>query len=339
LFINDIAFIVETLRPMLAELGVDSELIGWSPSAGDYGRRHFLRNSMQIVTDSRASGDFEIIHLNYGLYAYLRLWFPRKPLILHLHGSDIRPSQTLKSRVSNLVSTRAAHYADQVWYSTPDLRHHVINFRHKARYMPSPLSDGFFDLPLRSRAKSVLFGIPLSVIKGAKLAVAAMNRLSLESPEILVSAFGFGPKTEESVRIRRAIVPSIRLIDWTPHDEMPKVFANYSVIVGQLGLGCLGLTELEAMASGRPLIANLSEPLVDSESYYRENPPVQACSSAAEVVTGVKRLFADPDLAFALGAQGREWARRYHSGRRVAMLYADAYRDLVEGGRRLRPSA
>jgi glycosyltransferase involved in cell wall biosynthesis len=265
------------------------------------------------------------------LYAFLSPGFPEKPFIMHLHGSDIRPMQSLKGRISNFVSRRAGRSADQVWYSTPDLRHYVKDLRNKARYMPSPLSEDFFRLPLLTRGgKSVLFCVPLSTVKGAELAVAAMNQLSFESPEIAISAFGFGPKTEEAARIRRAIGPSIRLLGRVSHQEMPRVLSMYSVIVGQLGLGCLGLTELEALAAGRPLIANLSESLVDSESYYRENPPVEVCQDAAAIANGVKRLVGDPDFAFALGAEGREWARRYHSADRVAALYAKSYRELVE---------
>src|SRR2546427_3957904 len=114
--------------------------------------------------------------------------------------------------------------------------------------MPSPVADFFFTATPQVPPKPhVLFAIPLSRSKGAELAIEAMQVLADGTPDCRMPAFGFGISDEEAVALRRRLPSSLRLLSWTPHQAMPQHLAEATIIVGQLGLGALGITELEAM--------------------------------------------------------------------------------------------
>src|SRR5439155_8549334 len=88
----------------------------------------------------------------------------------------------------------------------------------------------------------------------ADIAVEAMRILIQRPLKAEIETFNYPVIREESAALGYRIPAEVTGIPWTPHNEMPRVMSRASVVVGRLRLGSLGITELEAMASGRPLI-------------------------------------------------------------------------------------
>lgn len=328
-YVNDISFILDTLHAELAKQGIDCRIVGRRSSDPSVGRNSYIQNVRAIQTAIRGIGEFDILHINYGFFGIFAIRSD-KPVVLHCHGSDVRPGSGLKSKIANLVTKLGARTATRVWYSTTDLARYFLNLKTPHRYMPNPVAPAFFrpspSLPARPH---VLFAVPLAHVKGAEIAVEAMRMLT-EKTDIPISAFGYTSRYPESHALRQRIPNSVTLLPWTPRHRMPSLFSEATVVVGGLRIGALGITELEAMATGRPVVTYLDGSVRKTGSYYRSEPPILSASTPHEVVDAVESCLADGSRAQRLGHQSQEWARTYHSVQVVASAYRQEYCELVQ---------
>ncbi len=330
LFVNDIAYIVETVTPSLSSLGVECNFVGRKAGNPETERLPFIVQTLESFLSMQDAPPHEILHINYGLFGFLALTEPLHPLVLHLHGSDIRPADSIKGRIANLLSRMAIELADDVWYSTPDLGPILLSRGLCGTFVPNPVSDGFFSNPPKYPDRPhVLFATPLSREKGADIAVNAMNVLVKKAPEIQISAFGFGTDPEEALAYREQIPKSINLLPWVAHDRVASMIAEASVVVGQLRYGILGNLELETMAAARPLLMRLNKSLYQGEPYYISDPPVISCETPRQVVGEVLRLVGNRSECESIGVASSKWTKQYHSARTVANLYRSRYLSLL----------
>ncbi len=321
---------METLTPALKQFRVSVQTVGRRASDPSAVRTSFTGQTLRSVVGIAAAEHHDVLHINYGLFGFLALMEPQKVVVLHLHGSDIRPSVDWRGKVSNWVSEITGRLVKSVWYSTPDLGVVLRHLKLEAKFMPSPVAEAFFRIPTPSFDRpNVLFAVPLSSTKGAANAIEAMEMLQAEAPSLPISAFGFGPDPAEALRYRRSLPPGIEVLDWVPHSQMPDVIGRSTVVVGQLELGILGITELEALASARPLISYIESPLPTLEQHYAEGPPVFSGRQPNEVVEAVRHLVNHPGDASEAGQIGRSWAAQYHSCQVVAHRYRQAYLALL----------
>jgi Glycosyltransferase len=84
--------------------------------------------------------------------------------------------------------------------------------------------------------------------------------------------------------------------------------------------GSLGLSELEAMSAGRPVITG-----IDWNLYPEDPPPVIAAANADGIVAAVEKLKDDEGELARLSRDGREWVRRNHGYARHLQLLEAAY--------------
>ena len=100
----------------------------------------------------------------------------------------------------------------------------------------------------------------------------------------------------------------------TWHNEMTQAdiwqqYAEADVIFEQFGDGIVAMAGLEAMASGRPLIANgrpdVFEPLLG------ESSPICQAIEPEDVCRHLEKLAQDTDYRKSLGLRSREWVERH----------------------------
>ena len=330
LYVNDLAFIVDTLASALSDRGVESRVIGREISGPPFMGSTFIRNAISIQRSLVRARNFDILHLNYGLFGFFA-FETEKPKILHCHGSDVRPGNNLKTRISNLVTRHSMNAVDRVWYATTDLYSYFRNSDVPFRYMPNPVSADFF---ASSRppptSPRVLFAMPLTYLKGADVAIEAMRILTQRHLGAEIGTFSYPVVQRESVHLRQRIPAGVIGIPWTQHSEMPHLMMKASVVIGRLRLGSLGITELEAMASGRPLIVQQHGSVQGRDGYYESDPPVISCSTPLEVADAVQECLTNESFARDIGSRARQWALKYHAPGVVADQYVREYRELCE---------
>ncbi len=92
-----------------------------------------------------------------------------------------------------------------------------------------------------------------------------------------------------------------------PHEQVPSLIDGFDAVIGQMKLGILSLSELEAMARGRIVFMRL-----DRSLYPGDPPPVVDVSDGDELLAAILRLQNDADEIARLSNAGREWVARRH---------------------------
>jgi hypothetical protein len=95
-------------------------------------------------------------------------------------------------------------------------------------------------------------------------------------------------------------------------------------VVGQVFLGALGLSELQAMSCARPVISSFRY-----ETAYPEQPPVYQANTAGEVDEGLEHFLKHPEAAAELGQRARRWVIDYHSREVLAVKLEMLYQRIL----------
>jgi glycosyltransferase involved in cell wall biosynthesis len=323
------SFIVETLFPDLIKLGIGVQLVGRRAEDPSAVRRPFAQQAVSSFLAVLKARPHDIIHLNYGLFGFLAIPDFRSASILHIHGSEVRPGNDWRIRLANLVSVAFSKVVDSIWYSTPDLREHLQEAGLTATFMPNPVPRQFFQMQEPDFRKArILFAVPLSMEKGADIAISAVRVLQQRLPDVRITALGWGPYPTEAMALRMRLPEGVEVLPWMTREKFLRALASSTVVVGQLRLQILGNTELEAMALGRPLVAGLKDEVYRNEPHYDSPPPILQAVGAEEVAQHVEAVIADAANARTLGMKSHEWVLRHHSVERVARLYREAYKSL-----------
>lgn len=254
----------------------------------------------------------DILHINYGVSGYYG-WF-RKGVVLHLHGTDVR--QDLHSAVLGPVVKYSIRSADIVLYSTPDMAADVRAIRPDAVWFPAPLQPAAESelAPSHPRdGRRIFFSSRWDDSKGAHEMIQLAAKIKAVRPELQLSGIDWGRHAS------KAADSGVRLLPRLGSQDFRQQLADADVIVGQLAFGVLGLSDLEAMVQGRPLVAKFTA----AEAYGSEAPI--ANTSAREPLDLVLDLLEDPVGARELGRAARRWALEHHSAsasqRRLEQLY------------------
>ena len=106
---------------------------------------------------------------------------------------------------------------------------------------------------------------------------------------------------------------------------MEQLILSADVIVGQLALGALGLSELQAMSCARPVIASFRY-----DDAYPTPPPICQAATAEEVDERLEYLlFRNPEMVMSLGRQAREWIIENHDHRVLAGKLEELYQSIL----------
>ncbi|GAA2456099.1 hypothetical protein [Agromyces soli] len=248
----------------------------------------------------------DLIHLHYGRRVkYLELW-PRRPYVLHFHGTDIR--HHFHQPYAHDVMQAAADGAAAVLYSTPDLAEHARAARSDAVYFANPIDVSALPEWRPAKTPLVVFPSRWDASKDAErqLAIAAALREAL--PHVRLEGLDWGDSAARAAEL------GVRLRPRTAKPEYLRWLAGAHAAVGQPA-GVLAISELEVLGIGVPLVM---APHPSSPS----DVPVTRAALPAETVAAVESILADPEAASAAAA-GRNWVSAHHDvPGRVAALRA-----------------
>lgn len=304
LHINDCASVALTLTAAARSQGLRWDL--WTPMSGGTGSIRGLRRLKDIAAVVRLRGRYDLFHVHYGTFSYYAMC-NRRPFALHLHGTDVRRDLASGGPTARLVRWGLDHAAI-VYFSTPDLADQVRSFRPDAAWLPAPVQSQFFEpLPAQVRPhefgmhKRVLFCSRWEPIKGSTDLLQVAAELMRTDPTIQILGFDWGQDRQ------RASSQGIELVPLLSRDSLPKFLRSFDIIVGQMRTGAIGLSELEAMALGLPVVAHFGY-----DDAYPERPPLVATtpSDAAEAVITILH---NPEYYRKAAADGPRWVGKYHS--------------------------
>lgn len=268
--------------------------------------------------------NYDILHINFGLYGFLAC-FSIRPTIVHFHGTDLR--QNLYSPVHSLPTLLGLVKAKKVFVSTPDLLSLVPRFfLHKTHFIPNPIRD---DLIAEPKVDSKSFG-RISVLsiskndptKGITEVRSVIEALQREDFLSCLQYFSFGKLAEceldalHGENIYRNDKPISNV-------EVIRLIDEVDLVIGQMELGAIGVSELEALARGAPVVSKF-----DYATLYEDVNPFIFEKTIDGLVDRIQKLFRDPALLFRQRMLGQQWVLKHHSSRTVAKIYMEHYHDI-----------
>ena len=244
-------------------------------------------------------GNYDLVHIHFVSQGFIGQ-LAGKPYFVHAHGHDLHTN--MANPVLRWVSRRAMTRARAIFYVTPDLAQYLTEFRSKSYLLPNPLEPEFFEkVQTPTKLRKVLIFTRLYPVKGPEEIFEAAPRLA---KSVDLTAISWGPM---AVRLRERFGQFVKFIDRVPHRQVASLIDGFDAVIGQMKLGILSLSELEAMARGRIVFMRLDQSL-----YADDPPPVVDVKSGDELVAAVERLQNDSDEVARLSNAGREWVARRH---------------------------
>lgn len=254
----------------------------------------------------------DLIHLHYGRRtSYLRLW-PRRPYVLHFHGTDIRHHFHQPYAHDVMMSASAA--ALGVFYSTPDLREHAIQARPDAIYFPVPIDLPALPAWRPAEVPTIVFASRWDGSKNATFQLdIARGLVARVDGAVRVQGLDWGDSAGAARDAGVEILPRM------PKPEYLRWLAGAHVVAGQAA-GVVATSELEAIGIGVPVVMPL-------HASYDPGTPVLTGTSTAELVAGVVAALAAPQET-SRSLDGVAWVRNTHDAGMLAARLAAFYRTL-----------
>lgn len=301
--VHDVASVAYQLAWGLRKAGVQSDLLDYKLGLSDVKEdpkkiNPIICNKFQALVKYPVDlRQYDIVHVHYPLtfLSIATLMRRNKNIVLHAHGTDLRSTKT--NRNFRLIVKWACSRANFLFYATPDLKPLANEFHERTDFLPNPIDTDFFK-PIKSKQypNSVLIFSSLNTFKRMKIPLEACKFLD----NIKFDVVFFGPHRE--YYREKYGQDNVSFIPPVEHSQIPSLLAKYPLVIGQFS-GALGMTELEAMSCGKPVISQWQ-----FDSFYPEPAPVLSASSPEEVAKLVKENLGDVSL----GQKSRKWVEQNH---------------------------
>jgi glycosyltransferase involved in cell wall biosynthesis len=267
----------------------------------------------------REAPQSSVIASHFALYAVPLLTIRRRPAhVVHFHGPWAAESAgegasprtvAIKKAVERLVFSRSHRFIVLSTafrdilvkdYACPESHVHVIP--------PGVQLDRFLAAPSRSEARQRL-GLPadrriivcvrrLTKRMGLENLIAAMTRLRMEMPDVLLVIAGRGPLSDAlNDRIQSSGLTShVRLAGFVPDADLPAFYAAGDVsVVPSVALEGFGLITAESLAAGTPCLVTPVGGLPEAVSGLHKNL-VFASTSQEAIQAGIRTALDQPFL-------------------------------------------
>ncbi|KZE92110.1 hypothetical protein AVP42_02809 [Agromyces sp. NDB4Y10] len=110
-------------------------------------------------------------------------------------------------------------------------------------------------------------------------------------------------------------------------ERMPELYGRADIVLDQFSLGIYGVATCEALSTGRVVVSHVSDQVRDHvrRATGRELPVVE--SRAADLDRVIRGIVADRERHRSIAADGPDFVREVHDGRRSAEVLATAFLD------------
>ena len=309
------------LREALRAVGVDAEVVLWSPPPSQYPSGRVLSRRGRIAFAAAAPARYDVFHYHYGS-TWLRFadaWWARawrRTLVVRYHGDDCR-----------IHTVAARSFEARARVVSPERERQIrARLRRLGRICHAALVA---DLELATYVRPYyarVYVTPLALHPATDAPVAERPR---ERPLVVHAATA--PEVKGTAAITAAVetvaarVPlEYRLLVREPHADVENALRHADVVIDQLNSATSGVFALEALRLGVPVIGELDRGALPP--YQRELPIVSATPSS--LADELERLLRDPARRADLGERGRRYVERVYDpariGRTMVAIYAHA---------------
>jgi len=269
----------------------------------------------------RAKGD--IFHCHYLLQdCWLALRFGKRPVLGHAHGSDLRES--INHIVWGRIVRRNLRECDKIVVSTPNLLETAKEFNESAEYVPNIVNREVFypkHKPTLSSDKAMLKVLIASAcdwsIRGTDRVIKALSAIR---KNIDVRMISYGVDLSRTLTLAQSLGVRVKLLPRIPHTEMPHYYWNADIVIASIGIGgTLGVTALEAIACGRPVVANASSKFSVYDTF-----PIHDVSTPKKIAKTILS-FSETDL----WREEHKYFESYHDPKKITERFIAIYDQLI----------
>jgi glycosyltransferase involved in cell wall biosynthesis len=304
-----------------------------------------LRRAVRSRLDAAAaSGEpYHVVHAHWWFPAGLALWGAQRrgdpPLVITMHGSDVRLAQQLRpahrvmrsvlgqARVRTAVSSWLAQRVSTIAPALPVIVSPMpVDVRHFSTPAPT-------DRQAEPTRRGVLFVGRLNAQKGLTDLLDAMASAPLASPAAMavpLDIVGDGPDGP-ALQQRAASLGLTDRVRWHGALAQPALVSLYQqaqVLVIPSREEGLGLVAVEAQLCGTPVVAYADGGVVDVVQTAHGGTLVPVGDVAA-LAAAIAHVLADPAEAHARGAKGRAAMYARFAPATVAERYLSHYREAI----------
>ena len=151
------------------------------------------------------------------------------------------------------------------------------------------------------------------------------NHTGVKGTEFIINAVKV--LTQKGLNIELVLLRDVQ------NTKVMEVMESVDIHADQLILPGYGMSAVEAMASGLPVIANLSDhryTTIFRRYSFLEECPIYS-STPESIVDDLELLVTSPDLRRVLGEAGRAYVEKYHSYETAQYLFGSIYEKLFSG--------
>ena len=263
--------------------------------------------SLRDVVKELRPEKFDIVHIHWASYGVLGL-MSHIPYIVECHGDDVL--HRLKKPIFRVPFSFFLRKAAAVICITPDLLPIVREVVPEALFLPGPIDTTQFASEEdrqrdEARPYTIFLFTRLFPDKGCDIAVQGIHQFAERHPDVRVQLLDWGPL---STLCKQRYGGRFEFLPVVAQSEVHRLIHAADIVVGQMVTGALGLSELQAMSCGKPVIVSF---LYDTA--YSTPPPHLQATNAQEIEQHLEHLYQHPEVGVALGQEARAWILRNHS--------------------------
>src|SRR5881397_2238883 len=303
----DAAFVrrVGTSRMIYSNGGVSRITTGWG-----------LRRQLEALL---REGRYDLVHVHgglaptFGLAAPLAAWQVGIPVVATFHSWFARSlgCRVFRRPLQKILDRHAATIA----VSEPVVAANARYFRANWDIIPNGVDVEFFQPNGRRPTDALTHGPRLLFLgrieprNGLGTALAALPRILARHPNAVLTVAGDGPWRGYYERRARALGDSVRFVGQV-FEERPEYYAAADLYLCPTTIASFGVTLLEAMACGTPMIVSDNLGFRSVIAGGAEAVMVPKDNPAAWAETALD-LIADPERRRVMGEAGRAKAARF----------------------------
>lgn len=298
------------------------------------------RNFLKKKYKTKEIYDYDVVHLGtWEVIISFKKVRKDQLFIAHAHGffvginfdATIREIPFVKRQISKALKffldnkmKNKLREADMFYVSTPNMLEHAKKIRSDALWLPNPIDVKNFN-PNGKKAKlegnpSVFFPTRFHAFKNPLYGVNIFNKILEKYPEAKLHIVNYGGAPDPlRVEFKFKLLKKGTYIEhkMMPHDKLAEFYRGADLVLGQFNdnLGNLSLVELEAMASGAPIVT------LDK---YERDMPLDKCEEIAF------KIIEDKKFKSKFIKDNLDYVRRVHSDEAVAKLHKKNLHNLIK---------
>lgn len=305
----------------------------------------FVRHAFAAAWKLDKQYDFDIVHAHWtvpaGIPAFLLKLLRRKKLVVHTHGRDVYnipeigydvPADWRARIVLKTVLKHADHvisnsehcfsYAKQLG-ATPEKSSVLPYGVDLDSFSPEQYRQELRDMFCDKNEPLLLYVGDLIYRKGVQDLIAAVGVADMPVSLCIIGQGSYRETLEEQADE----MENVSFLGFTSHDELPPYMATADVLVVPSLIEAFGIVNIEALASGTPVIGADTGGIKDivTEEVGRLFPP----GDVDALIAAIEELAADNELRETLGENARQRAEERYNWKRFGKELDAIYRQLI----------